>query len=75
MTPQQIGVLHHLIRQTAIVVCAGGLVVALILRALSESTFAVLFALVVTGKVVEHFRRAPLEARLSEVLPSDRRPL
>jgi hypothetical protein len=64
MTDRGFEVLHHLIRQTAIVVMGGGLIVALVLKALSETTFSMLFAAVVAGKAIEHFRGRPVgEAR------------
>lgn len=59
MTDRGYQLLHHLIRQLAIVTMAGGLIVALVLKALSEGTFAVLFGAVVAGKAVEHFRARP----------------
>ena len=59
MTDRGLEVLHHLIRQTAIVTLGGGLIVALILRALSEGLFAGLFTAVVAGKAIEHFRGRP----------------
>ena len=66
MTDRGFEVLHHLIRQTAIVVLGGGLIVALVLHALTEGVFVGLFSLVVVGKAIEHFRGRPerLEARL-----------
>lgn len=54
MTARGFDVLFLAIRQTAIVVLGGGLIVALILRALSEGMFVTLFTLVVLGKTVEH---------------------
>ena len=59
MTDRGFQVLHHLIRQVAIVVMGGGLIVALVLRALSEATFGLLFSAVVIGKAIEHFRGRP----------------
>lgn len=59
MTDRGYQVLHHVIRQVAIVIMAGGLIVALVLKALTEGTFTVLFTAVVAGKAVEHFRSRP----------------
>lgn len=66
MTDRGYEVLHHLIRQTGIVVMAGGLIVALVLKALTEPTFTVLFGGVVAGKVIEHFRERPDSSRKKE---------